>query len=680
MIGGKGSKMKRIVFVACVLMVLVGSVCSAATLSYLDLINRLTDMEAVAVLPAEGETCVQWSSYDRSSVYDAETGKYVKWDANGDGHQFIRQEGDVWVAAEMEGPGCIWRIWSAQAKEGHVRIYLDGASEPAVDLPFDGYFNRKNAPFIYPSLVHTTAAGRNCYVPIPYQKSCKIVMDKDWGAYYHFTYSTFPKDTQVPTFKRDLSPQETAALQAIDKYLTEDLGITPVPLPQERRWISAPNVAAAPRSGQMVTKLEGQGAISCIKVKIDMTKHTNDDLRNVDLCMFWDGEQEPSVRVPLGDFFGSAPGVNTYKSLPLGMTDDGIYSYWYMPFANGAVIELENRGNSLVTASFDITRVPLTRPIGELGRFHAKWHRDAFLPEEPERWIDWTMLKATGRGRFCGVMLEVWNPKGGWWGEGDEKFYVDGEKFPSTIGTGSEDYFGYAWCNPTLFQNAYHNQTISQGNKGHISVNRWHITDNVPFQKSFEGAIEKYYSNDRPTLYACTAYWYQAAGEKDEYKIVADEDRVFYVAVEVHKVAGAIEGEKATVLEKTAGRTATQDLSGGGQEWSGGSHLWWLEGQPGDKLTLALPVEKAGKYELKLQMTKAHDYAVVQMLLDGKKIGEPVDLYSSGGVALTGLVSFGVQELTAGEHKLAVEIVGANEVATKSYMFGLDYIKLELVK
>ena len=96
-------------------------------------------------------------------------------------------------------------------------------------------------------------------------------------------------------------------------------------------------------------------------------------------------------------------------------------------------------------------------------------------------------------------MLHVWNPRGGWWGEGDEKFFVDGEKFPSTIGTGSEDYFGYAWCCPQLFQNAYHNQTHNDGNNsGHVSVNRWHIADNMPFQKSFEGCIEKYYPNDAP--------------------------------------------------------------------------------------------------------------------------------------------------------------------------------------
>ena len=91
----------------------------------------------------------------------------------------------------MEGPGCIWRIWSAAPKEGHVRIYLDGACEPAVDLPFVGYFDRKNEPFTRPAIVHTVANGWNNYTPIPYQKACKIVADPGWGAYYHFTYGTF---------------------------------------------------------------------------------------------------------------------------------------------------------------------------------------------------------------------------------------------------------------------------------------------------------------------------------------------------------------------------------------------------------------------------------------------------------------------------------------------------------
>ena len=128
-----------------------------------------------------------------------------------------------------------------------------------------------------------------------------------------------------------------------------------------------------------------------------------------------------------------------------------------------------NDGKAPRNVSFEVVHAPLSQPIAQLGRFHAKWHRDAFLPQEPERWIDWPILKTEGAGRFVGVMLHVWNPRGGWWGEGDEKFFVDGEKFPSTFGTGSEDYFGYAWSSPRLFQHAYHNQTHNDGNnRGHV--------------------------------------------------------------------------------------------------------------------------------------------------------------------------------------------------------------------
>ena len=163
-----------------------------------------------------------------------------------------------------------------------------------------------------------------------------------------------------------------------------------------------------------------------------------------------------------------------------------------MPFGKSAVVELINQDQKPRDVEFQVTHAPLERPFEGLGHFHCKWHRDTVeMPQE--RWLDWAMLQTEGRGRFCGVMLHVWNPRGGWWGEGDEKLFVDGEKFPSTIGTGSEDYFGYAWCNPNLFQRPFHCQTMDQKNKGHQSVFRWHLVDNVPFQKSFEAYIEKYY-------------------------------------------------------------------------------------------------------------------------------------------------------------------------------------------
>jgi hypothetical protein len=669
--------MKRLLLLA-VLAGLVAAPAAAEDLSYVDLVGRLTDLEHLATLPPEGDTCAQWSSYDRRSRY--EDGKYLDWAANGDGNGCIRTEGDRIVMAEMEGPGCIWRIWSALAQAGHVKVYLDGAETPAIDLPFDGYFNRKHKPFHCESLVYTAARGRNNYVPIPYQKSCRIVAEKGWGRYFQFVYETFPEGTTVPTFSMDLAADAVAALEKTDAYLKADLGTDPAG-PRDGEETRTKTVTVGAGESAVVADLKGPRAITAIRV--DNTFGGTEGpvvpaLRELAVRITWDGASGPAVWTPLGDLFGTAPGVNLYKSLPLGMTEKEFYCLWYMPFAKSASVELANGGKEDRRVTLRITHAPLSRPVESLGRFHAKWHRDAFLPEDPaRRAIDWTLLTTRGRGRFCGVMLHVWNPRGGWWGEGDEKFFVDGENFPSTIGTGSEDYFGYAWCTAEIFHQAYHNQTIASGNKGHVSVNRWHLGDAIPFQKSFDGYIEKYYPNRKPTLYAAVAYWYQAPGGEDPYKPVPVAERTGYcVEPEIPHVKGALEGEKLKILSKTAGNARPQDMAHFGPGWSGESQLWWTQAKPGDRLVLELPVAETGKYKLVGNLTMAIDYGIHQLSLDDKKLGPPIDLFNDG-VVPTGKVDLGTHELEKGAHKLTVEITGANPKAVKAYMFGLDYVKLE---
>ncbi|MEA3367040.1 MAG: DUF2961 domain-containing protein [Planctomycetota bacterium] len=669
--------MQRIAMLAVLAGVAASSTATADDLSYVDLAGRLTDLEYLATLPDKGDTCAQWSSYDRRSRY--EDGKYLDWGANGDGTGCIRAEGGRIVMAEMKGPGCIWRIWSALAQAGHVKVYLDGAETPAIDLPFDGYFNCKHAPFDCESLVYTAGRGRNNYVPIPYAKSCRIVAEKGWGRYFQFVYETFPKGTKVPTFSMDLSAEETKALAAADKALTDGLGRDPAG-PRDGEKTLTRTVTVGGGESAVVADLDGPRAITAIRVDNtfgDGSETVVPALRELAVRITWDGAAEPAVWTPLGDLFGTAPGVNLYKSLPLGMTEKEFYCLWYMPFATSARVELANGGKEARRVTFSITHAPPARPMKELGRFHAKWHRDAFLPQDAaRRAIDWTLLTTRGRGRFCGVMLHVWNPRGGWWGEGDEKFFVDGENFPSTIGTGSEDYFGYAWCTPEIFHHAYHNQTIASGNKGHVSVNRWHVGDNIPFQRSFEGAIEKYYPNAKPTLYAAISYWYQAPGGEDPYgPVPVDERTGYYVAPKIPRVKGALEGERLKILSKTAGNARPQDMAHYGPGWSGESQLWWTGAHPGDRLVLEVPVEKAGKYKLVVNLTKAIDYGIHQLALDGRKLGDPIDLFNDG-VVPTGPVDLGTHELAAGKHKLTVEITGANPKAQKAYMFGLDYVQL----
>ncbi|MBV9868786.1 MAG: DUF2961 domain-containing protein [Abitibacteriaceae bacterium] len=678
---------------ALLLCLVAGNVAHAATpnaaparLTYVDLVRRLTDLEGLATLPLPGEKTAQWSSYDRASVYDPATNKYVNWNANGDGGGIIRHEGDESVLAEMDGPGCIWRIWSATPGDGHVKIYLDGATEPTVDLPFKAYFDHRNAPFVYPALVHTTTAnGWNSYVPVPYQKSCKIVADKGWGNYYQFTYTTFPANTVVPTFTRNLGVPEQAALAAADKFLSSGVGTDPATIYGGRRRERqvTQNLIVPVNRVAALADLRGARAITSLHVRVNPAAlgEATDTLRQVVMSIRWDGETTPSVWVPLGDFFGTAPGINVYKSVPLGMSDNEFYSYWYMPFGRRAHIEFLNESKQPIALQVSLTHAPLIRPISTLGRFHAKWHRDALLPDPATgRTIDWTLLQTQGQGRFCGVMLHVWNPRSGWWGEGDEKFFVDGEKFPSTFGTGSEDYFGYAWSSPKLFYHALHNQTHSDPKTGNISDNRWHIADNIPFHTSFDGSIEKYFPNARPTLYAATTYWYLAPGGRDPYGPVPLEQRVgYYKPLTPLHLPGVTEGEALRIASKTGGNTSEQDMSGFNGQWSGFSQLWWREAKPGDKLTLIVPVANAGKYQLKTQLTKARDYGIVQLYLDDQKLGAPIDCYNPT-VVPTGELPLGTVDLTAGEHKLTAEIVGANEKADKAYLFGLDYIKLEPAK
>ena len=646
---------------------------SSAEYTYAELAGRLINLEQLAVLPEVGETCQQWSSYDRASRFDADTGKYVAWDANGDGDKFIRMEGNQRVMAEMKGPGCIWRIWSATAEKGHVKIYLDGQEKPVVDLPFRDYFNGKTPPFDYPrlsySLTDVGSHGHNCYVPIPYQKSCKIVADEGWGAYYHFVYTTFPEGTRVPTFKVDLPADGIAALEQANAFLETQLGKDPGgPRAGEQ---TVREKVVIPAGGSQKLMLDGPRAITAISGSLAASDRADEmaALRELVLSITFDDRQHPSVWTPLGDFFGTAPGKNLYRSLPTGMTESGSYAYWYMPFEKRATIVLKNDGTQDRTIEFEMAHAPLTRPFQGLGHFSARWHRD-LAPLSADRFPDWRMLEVTGRGRFCGVMLHVWNPKGGWWGEGDKKFFVDGERFPSTIGTGSEDYFGYAWCDPARFEYAYHCQSMTEGNRGHQSVLRWHITDNVPFQNSFEACIEKYYGNNLGTQYACLPVYYQDPQSDDAFEPTPVDARHGYY---VKLPAG---GAGFVAVAEPPGTLEEQGMHGwGAGKWADDNQLWWTGAKPGDKLQLRLKVDATGLYAVEACLTKAVDYGIVQLSIDDQKLGAPIDLYHNG-VVPTGPVALGKIALTEGDHVLTVEIVGANPSAVKGYMFGLDQVLL----
>ncbi|MDT8719210.1 DUF2961 domain-containing protein [Clostridium sp. 19966] len=522
-------------------------------ITYSQLIKRLYDLKALAIAPVAEEKTGNFSSYDRASVYIEETDSYKNWGANDDGTGYIRKEGNSIVALETDGPGVIWRLWSAYPDEGHIKIYID--NELVLDQPFKDYFEKFNGegcPMNFPNLTPTLSRGRNSYIPIAYQKSCKILLEEGWGAYYHITYSKFPDNVELPSYKGNFDKKSSIELAKADRFL-QQRGKYPYEVKDDNYSLGGFfTIKAGGRT--IICDKKGRGAITAIKIKPNINKETDIEkaIEKLTISIKWDSDTKASVWAPLGEFLGSAPGINAYKSLPLGMSEELFYCYWYMPFAEGALLEIENQGNIDVSLSIEVIFETLNQPDDNLMRFHAKWHKNSFFYldkkrylEDGDRWPDWPLLLAKGRGRFCGVHLHVlntwekpeqepeswwygrWDKKtiDWWWGEGDEKFFVDGEKFPSTFGTGSEDYIGYAWAAEppfSIFDSAFACQpyTPIDGN-GHTSVSRFHICDNIPFNSSFEGFIEKYKSdiweNTNKCLYAATCYWYQMPGEVDLY-------------------------------------------------------------------------------------------------------------------------------------------------------------------
>ena len=279
--------------------------------------------------------------------------------------------------------------------------------------------------------------------------------------------------------------------------------------------------------------------------------------------------------------------------------------------------------------------------------------------------------------------LSVHNRHGGWWGEGDDMFFIDGEGWPPSLhGTGSEDYFGYAWAahNPVEFESALANQPLNKHSSlGHVSNSRFQLADNVPFQKRFEAVIEKYHPNNWPLLYACTAYWYQAAGQADPYRPVPAADRVDYYAQPDPNAAapadGVYEGEQHFTYGRAAKPQGMQPFEG---DWSNGYQLLW-PGEVGKQMSLRFHVARAYKGPLTARFTLGPDYGVFDVLLDGKVLASGVDLYRAK-VAPAEKRKLATVELSPGIHKLTFRLTGHNKKAKtfrgKFYMLGLDYVAL----
>ncbi len=666
------------------------------------LLHEMQNRERVACFPSPAYTCSQASSYDRHAVSPKEK---ATWYANSDRSFFIRTEEKdgrrEYVLMDEAGPGALVRFWSTwhgsrgkAFSNGMLRFYLDGKAEPAIKGPIRSIIDQ--GALAPPPLSQGVSPktpykhrGHNLYLPIPYAKHCKITYETDSpmdpGArkggealYYQINFRTYEKGTKVKSFTMEqLNSLKQNLVKKTAKRLLQPGKINEGDLQEfsTQRWISAGSSASE--------SLDGPAAVRQLTIKL-AAKDLPQALRSTVLEIAFDGER--AVWVPVGDFFGTAYKVSPYKSWYTQVFEDGRMScYWVMPFQSDCTLTLHNFGRQPVELVLGEARVSPWRWDARSMHFHATWKELNRVKTRTNQGalhgaFDVNYVTVKGHGVFVGDTLTLFNGAPGWWGEGDEKIFVDGEKFPSHFGTGTEDYYGYAWGNPNFFEAPFHAQPYGQGaQKTDLAINsRYRSLDAIPFTSSIQFDMELWHWITTTMNYAPTTYFYARSGAswnvKPDPKAAAEKVvQTLDQLIILHDIPKAHEGETMKIVSKTGGETEIQKGTLNG--WSRHKQLWWRDGKPGDRLVLTLPVKKAGSYKVYANLTKAADYATVRLSVNGKPAEKEIHRYNNG--VATDEILLGTFELEEGENRLNVEIAGKHEKAVPRYMFGLDYVRLE---
>ena len=335
-------------------------------------------------------------------------------------------------------------------------------------------------------------------------------------------------------------------------------------------------VVIAPGETKVLAEISGAGVIR----RFYMAPLAADRMRyrKITLRMYWDGEKDPSVEVPLGDFFGSGLGTLRYfKSLVVnvnpgfqGWDFDAMVNYLPMPFERNARITVENDGKVpglLLWYHIDYEQYPGGNLPDDVGRLHAQWRRSIHPTIPPGVSKNTTLgndtaknttgednfviLDAEGQGSYVGLFLIVDNVQGGWYGEGDDMIFVDGAKWPPTYpGTGHEEIFNSGCCPDTEFWGPYTGFYLIENYKadfgGKNLMYRFYVNDPVRFEKSIRVTVEHGHDNNFDNDYTSTAFWYQKEPHKVFPPLPTAQERLPGWPKEV---VGALEKEKKIGLE-----------------------------------------------------------------------------------------------------------------------------------
>ena len=448
-----------------------------------------------------------------------------------------------------------------------------------------------------------------------------------------------------------------------------------------------------PIPGETVTlaDLEGPGIVTHIWLTIAANEYGWPRLLR--LRVYYDGSPEPSVDAPVGDFFAVGHGFERpVKSLMVRNSSDGRArnSYWPMPFRKSCRITITNEGRRRVAnLYFHVDWEKHKELPADTAYFHARYRQELPAPADGRPYV---FLDVKGRGFYVGTVLSVVQAEAGWFGEGDDHFFVDGEKKASIEGTGSEDYFNDAW-GLHVEDGPYTGVPVAEGTGlgSRMTAYRWHLTDPVPFTKSLSFEIEhkgwtfkpdgsvKSTFGERVDLMSSVSFWYQQGIARGLPPIPYGSARLPQGNAKQIEVENAI----AQVRAEKGKASVSKDLF-----WSKDVILFEGQGE-GAKLEIPFDVDEDGDYEFYTQLAQASDYGIYTVLLDGKPAVAPVLEHEPGAdvrpqtqfdsYAMETYVGMDFQigwpRLSKGRHTVTFTCLGKN-AASSGYNLGVDNLIL----
>ncbi len=668
--------------------------CNKKEISVESLLKEMTDRTAITNFPKNEYSLKQFSSYDRKSVSPDDNG----WWANADYTQFIREESNFgrreFVLFDADGPGAIVRYWMTFAGEGAssgtLRIYIDNAENPVIEgNVLDILSGEKLAPEPLATSVSPETdyqqRGHNLYFPIPYAKHCKVTYEceavkfenKRWrpSIYYNINYRTYKNGVEVESFSMEALKKNEVLIQETAKSLTSDVSNNQKNVEQSQEVL---------QNDSLQVEINEKGiAIAEISLKVSAA-NINQALRSTVLSICFDDNE--TVWVPVGDFFGTGYQINSSKTWYSAVEENGtMKANWIMPFQNSAKICIINFGSEPVDAALEISTVDYKWRKSSM-YFGASWHehnrihtaKDSTL-ENHEWHYDVNYVDVKGKGVYAGDALTVFNTVDAWWGEGDEKIFVDGEEFPSCIGTGTEDYYGYAWCRPEKFSHPFIAQPTGAGNfHPGMTVNmRYRALDAMPFTTEISSNIELWHWVKTRINFAMISFWYVKPGfqinvkpdiEKVKIPVALTRSDIYKPVVNEE---GKIEGEFLEVVSCSSGEVGPQSGNFG---WSNESQLWWRFGEIGEELFTKYILTETGKYKITAQLTKAVDYGIIQLYINGTPVGKKINAFYESGVKPFSM-ELGTHVLSEGENIFSIKILDSDKRAKPGNMAGIDFLK-----